>query len=361
MNSFGHILRLTTFGESHGPAIGGVLDGIPAGITVDRDFIQERLDRRRPGHTPGSTTRPETDRVELLSGIFEGRTLGTPIGFIIPNTAARPADYEQLRDICRPSHADYTYSVKYGRRDHRGGGRASARETACRVVGGAICMRALADMGINLFAYTSAIGGIECHILPDQTDTAAIESNAVRCPDTETAKAMAEAIGKARAEGDTLGGIVTCVIRGVPPGIGEPVGNKLHAMLGAAMLSINAVKGVEFGDGFAAAASCGSKMNDAFIAATTPDGRPSFASNHSGGIQGGISNGADIVMRIAFKPVPTLMRPIEGALGADGQTVTLEAHGRHDVCVIPRAVPVVEAMAAMTILDAILMNRCARI
>ena len=360
MNSFGHILRLTTFGESHGPAIGGVLDGVPAGIVIDRDFIQERLDRRRPGQSSITTSRAESDRVELLSGIFEGRTLGTPIGFVIPNTSSRPADYDNLRDVCRPSHADYTYMAKYGHRDHRGGGRASARETACRVVAGAICLKALSAMGIEVFAYTSSIGGIECAIQASQVDPAGIETNPVRCPDYNAAEKMAEEIKKVRGEGDTLGGTVTCVIRGVPAGLGEPVGDKLHAMLGAAMLSINAVKGVEFGDGFAAAAARGSEMNDAFTAAGA-DGKPSFATNHSGGIQGGISNGADIVLRVAFKPVPTLMRPVEGVLASDGRTITLDCGGRHDCCVVPRAVPVVEAMAAISIFDAILLNRSSRI
>lgn len=360
MNSFGHILRLTTFGESHGPAIGGVLDGVPAGIVIDRNFIQERLDRRRPGQSSITTSRSESDRVELLSGIFEGRTLGTPIGFVIPNTSSRRADYDKLRDVCRPSHADYTYMAKYGHRDHRGGGRASARETACRVVAGAICLKALSDMGIEVFAYTSSIGGIECAKQASQVDPAGIETNPVRCPDYNAAEKMAEEIKKVRGEGDTLGGTVTCVIRGVPAGLGEPVGDKLHAMLGAAMLSINAVKGVEFGDGFAAAAARGSEMNDAFTAAGA-DGKPSFATNHSGGIQGGISNGADIVLRVAFKPVPTLMRPVEGALASDGRTITLDCGGRHDCCVVPRAVPVVEAMAAISIFDAILLNRSSRI
>lgn len=361
MNSFGHILRLTTFGESHGPAIGGVLDGVPAGIAVDPDFVQRCLDRRRPGSTAGSTTRPEADRIELLSGIYEGRTLGTPIGFIIRNTAARPADYEHMRDVCRPSHADYTYMAKYGRRDHRGGGRASARETACRVAAGAICLQALEEMGISIAACTSAIGGIVadadvCTALQGACD------NALRCPDAAAAARMESAIAEARAAGDTLGGTVTCIVRGVPPGLGEPVGAKLNALLGAAMLSINAVKGVEFGDGFAAATSRGSLMNDAFTAPARAGGQPGFASNHSGGIQGGISNGADIVVRVAFKPVPTLMGDIHGALGPDGQSiVTLAGRGRHDVCVVPRAVAVVEAMAALTLLDAILMNRCARI
>lgn len=360
MNSFGHILRLTTFGESHGPAIGGVLDGVPAGIVIDRNFIQERLDRRRPGQSSITTSRSESDRVELLSGIFEGRTLGTPIGFVIPNTSSRPADYDKLRDVCRPSHADYTYMAKYGHRDHRGGGRASARETACRVVAGAICLKALSDMGIEVFAYTSSIGGIECAKQASQVDPAGIETNPVRCPDYNAAEKMAEEIKKVRGEGDTLGGTVTCVIRGVPAGLGEPVGDKLHTLLGAAMLSINAVKGVEFGDGFAAAAARGSEMNDAFTAAGA-DGKPSFATNHSGGIQGGISNGADIVLRVAFKPVPTLMRPVEGALASDGRTITLDCGGRHDCCVVPRAVPVVEAMAAISIFDAILLNRSSRI
>ena len=353
-------MRLTTFGESHGPAIGGVLDGVPAGIVIDRNFIQERLDRRRPGQSSITTSRSESDRVELLSGIFEGRTLGTPIGFVIPNTSSRPADYDKLRDVFRPSHADYTYMAKYGHRDHRGGGRASARETACRVVAGAICLKALSDMGIEVFAYTSSIGGIECAKQASQVDPAGIETNPVRCPDYNAAEKMAEEIKKVRGEGDTLGGTVTCVIRGVPAGLGEPVGDKLHTMLGAAMLSINAVKGVEFGDGFAAAAARGSEMNDAFTAAGA-DGKPSFATNHSGGIQGGISNGADIVLRVAFKPVPTLMRPVEGALASDGRTITLDCGGRHDCCVVPRAVPVVEAMAAISIFDAILLNRSSRI
>ena len=352
MNTFGEIFRLTTFGESHGPAIGGVIDGMPAGISIDLGVVQHELDRRRPGQSALTTPRKESDRVEILSGLFEGKTTGTPIGFIIRNENQHSADYDNLRDVFRPSHADYTYYNKYGIRDHRGGGRASARETAARCVAGAFAKIALQTQGISVKAYTSQVGGIALPGTYKDYDLNAIESNAVRCPDAATAEKMADLIKSVKAEGDTIGGIITGVITGVPVGVGEPVFGKLHAALGAAMLSINAAKGFDYGSGFAGVAQRGSKQNDLFVA--DGEGHVHTLTNNSGGIQGGISNGEDIYFRVAFKPVATLLRE-QATIDKEGHTATVKARGRHDACVLPRAVPVVESMAAMTLLDYLLL------
>ena len=353
-NSFGNIFRLTSFGESHGAAIGGVIDGMPAGIAIDLDAVQRELDRRRPGQSAIVTARNEKDRVRILSGIFEGVTTGTSIGFIIENENQHSADYGNIKDAFRPSHADYTYTTKYGLRDYRGGGRSSARETAARVVAGAFARQALAQLGIDLYAYTSQVGEIALSRDYRLYSRNAIDTNAVRCPDATKAAEMEQLIKQVKGEGDTIGGIITGVITGVPVGLGEPVFGKLHAMLGAAMLSINAVKGFEYGDGFDFATRRGSEVNDAFT--TDSAGRVRTATNHSGGIQGGISNGEDIIFRVAFKPVATLLRDVN-TIDKDGNSITLKARGRHDPCVLPRAVPIVEAMAAMVILDAYLLNK----
>ena len=353
-NSFGNIFRLTSFGESHGAAIGGVIDGMPAGIAIDLDAVQRELDRRRPGQSAIVTARNEKDRVRILSGIFEGVTTGTSIGFIIENENQHSADYGNIKDAFRPSHADYTYTTKYGLRDYRGGGRSSARETAARVVAGAFARQALAQLGIDLYAYTSQVGEIALSRDYRLYSRDAIDTNAVRCPDATKAAEMEQLIKQVKGEGDTIGGIITGVITGVPVGLGEPVFGKLHAMLGAAMLSINAVKGFEYGDGFDFATRRGSEVNDAFV--TDDAGHVSTATNHSGGIQGGISNGEDINFRVAFKPVATLLRDV-ATVNCHGENITLKAKGRHDACVLPRAVPIVEAMAAITILDFLLMHQ----
>lgn len=343
MNTFGRNLTLTTFGESHGPAIGGVIDGFPANVEIDLDAVQRELDRRRPGQSGITTSRAEADRVKILSGMFEGKTLGTPIGFIIENNNQRSADYQELRHAFRPSHADFTYQAKYGIRDYRGGGRASARETAARVVGGAFCRQWLSRQGIAISAWTEQVGHI-------RMTRAAVdpESNLVRCPDPEAAAKMIRLIEEVKADGDTIGGIIACRIGGVPAGIGDPHFSRLNALLGAAMLSIPAVKGVEFGMGFDGCLHRGSEMIDEFY--TAPDGAIRTRTNRSGGIQGGISNGMDITMRIGFKPVATLLREVRTVTDT-GHEVTLKARGRHDPCVLPRAVPVVEAMAALTLAD----------
>ena len=354
MNSIGTLFRLTSFGESHGAAIGGVIDGMPAGIEVDMAFIQSELARRKPGQSCLTTARKEDDEVELLSGIFEGKTTGTPIGFLVRNTNHHSEDYENLRNVYRPSHADFTYEQKYGIRDHRGGGRSSARETISRVVAGAFAKLALRQLGINIKAYTQQVGDI---VLPgtyldynlDKT-----EENAVRCPDENVAEEMSQLILRVKAEGDTIGGVIACVISGCPVGLGEPVYDKLQAKLGAAMRSINAVKGFEYGLGFAGSSGRGSEQNDTFV----PDGNGGVTTttNNSGGIQGGISNGQDIYFRVAFKPVATLLKEQE-TVDNLGNATTLTARGRHDACVLPRAVPVVEAMAAITILDVYLLSK----
>ena len=334
MNTFGKILTLTTFGESHGTAMGGVLDGMPAGVGIDMGSLQRFVDSRRPDQGVGASGRGETDRVEVLSGIWQGKTLGSPIGFIVRNVDARSDDYGHMADCYRPSHADFTTQAKYGIRDPRGGGRASARETVLRVVAGGIAIQALQAAGITIEARVVQVGS---------------------CCGTEDE--MRQAIAEAAQGGDTLGGIVECIVKGVPAGLGEPVYGKLHARLASAMMSINAVHGFEYGDGFAMAAMHGSDALDLFE--KRPDGSIGTATNHSGGIQGGISNGEDITMRIAFKPVPTLMRDVP-AVDRDGNHVTLHPRGRHDVCVLWRALPVVEAMAALVILDNYLLDRCSR-
>lgn len=353
MNSFGNIYRLTTFGESHGVAVGGVIDGMPAGVEIDLDEVQRQLDRRRPGQSSIVTARDEKDRVKILSGLFEGRSTGTPIGFMVENADQHSNDYENIRHTFRPSHADYTYTAKYGLRDHRGGGRSSARETISRVVGGAFAMQALASVGIKIYAYASRVGEIALGDDYSLYDPSLIETNAVRCPDIVKASEMESLISAVKKDGDTIGGTVTCVIKGVPAGLGSPAFGKLHAQLGAAMLSINAAKGFEYGMGFAGVGRRGSEMIDIF---TRDGGILHTLTNHSGGIQGGISNGEDIYFKVAFKPVATLLKEV-ATVSDTGEPVTLKARGRHDPCVLPRAVPVVEAMAAMVILDAWLMNK----
>lgn len=341
-NTFGRNFTLTTFGESHGDAIGGVIDGCPPGIELDINEIQKELDRRRPGQSAIVTQRKESDTVQFLSGIFEGKTTGTPIGFIVPNTNQKSDDYSHIKDVYRPSHADYTYDKKYGIRDYRGGGRSSARETISRVVGGAIAKQAMPEIKIN--AFVSSVGEIFIDKPYQALDFNLTETNNVRCPDVETAKKMEEYIKQIRKEGDTVGGTVTCVIQNVPVGLGEPVFDKLHAELGKAMLSINAVKGFEYGSGFCGAKMKGSEHNDLF----NSDG--STKSNLSGGIQGGISNGMDIYFRVAFKPVATIMQKQE-TINNKGEVVEMFGKGRHDPCVVPRAVPIVEAMAALVLAD----------
>lgn len=352
MNTFGTHFRLTTFGESHGAAVGGVIDGFPPNIEVDLDFIQAELDRRRPGQSLLTTARKEGDKVEILSGIFEGRTTGCPIGFIVRNENQHSSDYDNLRNIFRPSHADFTYQQKYGLRDHRGGGRSSARETISRVVGGAFAKLALKQMGIQVTAYTSQVGAIALDKPYTDYDFSEIEKNAVRCPDPQKAEEMAALIQEVKGEGDTIGGIITGIIQGCPIGLGEPAFGKLHAQLGSAMLSINAVKGFEYGAGFAGVTQRGSQQNDIFIPA--PDGGITTQTNFSGGIQGGISNGMPILFRTAIKPTPSIGKPQKTVDLKTTKEVTLEIHGRHDPCIVPRAVPVVEAAAAIAIYDLIL-------
>lgn len=351
-NSFGNLFKLTTFGESHGKAIGGIIDGCPAGLTLDFDFIQEELNRRKPGQSEIVTQRKEPDTVEFLSGIFEGQTTGTSIGFVIQNANQKSKDYSHIQDVYRPSHADYTYDQKYGIRDHRGGGRSSARETACRVVAGAIAKQLLKDVKIT--AYTSSVGNISVDSDYQSLDFSNIESNAVRCPDTDKAQLMIDKIKEIRKQGDTIGGTVTCVIQNVPVGLGEPVFDRLHAEIGKAMLSINAVKGFEYGSGFEGTKLKGSEHNDLF----NPDG--STKSNLSGGIQGGISNGMDIYFKVAFKPVATIMQKQE-TIDKSGNIVEMQGRGRHDPCVVPRAVPIVEAMAALVLADYFLINKTTKL
>lgn len=365
-NTFGNLFTLTTFGESHGIAVGGVIDGFPAGIEIDMDFIQSELNRRRPGQSHITTSRNEADKVEFLSGVFEGKSTGTPIGFEVRNTNQHSQDYENMRCLFRPSHADYTYHEKYSIRDHRGGGRSSARITIARCVGGALAKLALRQLGISVTAYTSQVGNIALDRDYRKYDLTTIEDNIVRCPDQEKAKQMEDLIAKVKSEGDTIGGVIACVIKGCPVGLGEPEFDKLHAQLGAAMLGINAVKGFEYGEGFEGVTTRGSEQNDVFIPAkegtthqviTPTDGQDvTTTTNHSGGIQGGISNGQDIYFRIAFKPVATILTE-QHTVDLEGNPTLLKARGRHDPCVLPRAVPVVEAMAAMVILDNYLLNK----
>ncbi len=347
-NTFGNLFKLSTFGESHGVAIGGVLDGCPPGIELDLEAIQNELNRRKPGQSAIVTQRKEPDTVEFFSGIFEGKTSGTPIGFAIHNTNQKSGDYSHIKDSYRPSHADYVYDQKYGVRDYRGGGRSSARETASRVVAGAIAKQFLSNIKIN--AFVSQVGDLKLAKDYKDLDFSLIESNPVRCPDPDTASKMEAYIKEVRKEGDTIGGIISCVIQNVPIGLGEPVFDKLHAELGKAMLSINAVKGFEYGSGFEGIKMKGSEHNDQYNA----DG--STKTNHSGGIQGGISNGMDIYFNVAFKPVATVIQPYD-TIDKDGNKVATKGKGRHDPCVVPRAVPIVEAMAALVLADYTLLNR----
>ncbi|MDR1699495.1 MAG: chorismate synthase [Prevotellaceae bacterium] len=375
-NTFGKIFTLTSFGESHGAAVGGVIDGFPAGIDIDLAFIQSDLNRRKPGNAKVATARKEDDEVEILSGIFEGKSTGTPIGFLVRNTAQHSADYDHLKDLYRPSHADYTYEVKYGIRDHRGGGRSSARETIARVVAGAFAKLALKKYGTEIIAYTSRIGeiGLEPGFAGFEDLQDLVKSNLVNCPNPVIAAQMEEYLAQLKTDGDSAGGIVSCLLRNVPAGLGEPVFDKLHARLGSAMLSINAAKGFEYGLGFNFASRRGSEVNDEFIASpNSPSvgellaqakspiegglrGAISTRTNFSGGIQGGISNGQDIYFRVAFKPIATIAKE-QHTVNKSGEEITLAARGRHDPCVIPRVIVVVEAMAAVTLLDMILLAR----
>ena len=347
-NSFGKLFKLTTFGESHGVAIGGVIDGCPSGLKLDFDTIQNELNRRKPGQSKIVTQRKEPDTVEFLSGVFEGVTTGTPIGFVIKNTNQKSKDYSHIKDVYRPSHADYTYDKKYGVRDYRGGGRSSARETASRVVAGAIAKQMLSSIKIN--AFTSSVGDIFIDKPYQDLDFSKIESNIIRCPDEASAEKMIAKVQEVKKQGDTIGGTITCVLQNVPAGLGEPVFDKLHAELGKAMLSINAVKGFEYGSGFCGAKMIGSEHNDKF----NEDG--TTKTNLSGGIQGGISNGMDIYFRVAFKPVATTLQKQE-TINSKGETVEMQGKGRHDPCVVPRAVPIVEAMAALVLADCTLLRR----
>ena len=353
MNSFGQLLRLTTFGESHGVAVGGVVDGFPAGVVIDEAFIRGEMQRRRPGQSAITTQRNEQDEVKFLSGIFEGRSTGTPIAFMIENSNNRSGDYDNLREAFRPSHADYVYDSKYGVRDHRGGGRSSARETAVRVCAGALAKLALRQLGISVQAYTSQVGGVVLEGDYTCYDLSVAENNAVRCPDAAKAREMENLILDVKRDGDTVGGVVTCVVKGAPVGLGEPLYDKLTSSLAHAMLSINAAKGFDYGNGFAAATGRGSQQNDIFY---NRDGNIATRTNNSGGIQGGISNGNDIYFRVAFKPVATLLIEQE-TVTREGEETTLLASGRHDPCVVPRAVPVVEAMAALVVLDHYMLAR----
>ncbi len=351
-NSFGNLFKLTSFGESHGEAIGGIIDGCPAGLKIDLNAIDLEMQRRRPGQSSITTSRNEPDQVHFLSGIYEGKTLGTPIGFMIRNKDHNPKDYSEIESSFRPSHADFTYHKKYGHRDHRGGGRSSARETACRVVAGAIAKQLLKNITIQ--AFVSSVGDVFIDKPYQDLDLSRTDDSIVRCPDKATSKKMIERIEKLKGLGDTTGGTITCVIKNTPIGLGEPVFDKMHAQLGKAMLSINAVKGFEYGSGFCGAQMKGSEHNDQFLEDETT------STNRSGGIQGGISNGMDIYFRVAFKPVATLMQTQE-TIDQTGKTVKIEGKGRHDPCVVPRAVPIVEAMAALVLADFYLLNNISTI
>ena len=353
MNTFGKIFRLTSFGESHGRGIGGIIDGCPPGLVIDTDLIQYDLARRKPGQSKITTQRKEDDKIEFLSGIFEGRSQGSPIAFIVWNKDQQSGDYSDLKDIFRPSHADYTYLKKYGTRDHRGGGRSSARETIARVVAGAIGKQLLQKPGISIRAFVSQVGEVRLEKSYTGLDLDTVEKTIVRCPDQQTAERMIARIETAAKNRDTVGGVITCVVRGVPAGWGEPVFNKLHADLGFAMLGINAVKGFEYGSGFAGTKLSGSEHNDIFI--RTEEGIRT-KTNNSGGIQGGISNGEDIYFNVAFKPVATLLKE-QHTVDKDSKEVTINPKGRHDPCVLPRAVPIVEAMAALVLADHFLLSK----
>lgn len=352
-NSFGRLFRVTTFGESHGKALGAIVEGCPAGLTLDLEKIQAEMQRRKPGQSKITTQRKEEDEVELLSGVFEGKTTGTPIGLLIPNEDQKSKDYSHLADTFRPSHADYTYFEKYGHRDYRGGGRSSARETAARVAAGAISKQFLATQKIRIQAYVSQVGDLILDKSYTELHLDAAEENIVRCPDPQMAEQMIALIDRVRLERDTIGGVITCVIKNCPPGLGEPVFDRLHADLGKAMLSINAVKGFEYGSGFAGVQLRGSEHNDALV---QKGGKIHTSTNHSGGIQGGISNGEDIYFRVAFKPVATIMQD-QASVNTQGEAVTVSGKGRHDPCVVPRAVPIVEAMAALVIADFLLLSK----
>ena len=359
-NTFGTLFTLTTFGESHGAAVGGVVDGMPAGIDIDEEFIQSELNRRRPGQSRITTSRNEADKVEILSGVFEGKSTGCPIGFVVRNTNQHSSDYENMRNLFRPSHADFTYWSKYGVRDHRGGGRSSARITISRCVGGALAKLVLRQLGISVQAYTSQVGAIALERDYHLYDLSLTETNAVCCPDPVKAQQMEDLIARVKADGDTIGGIITCVVKGCPAGLGEPEFGKLHAALGAAMLGINAVKGFEYGEGFDGVTARGSEQNDIFVPSDTSSQTVTTLTNHSGGIQGGISDGQDICFRVAFKPVATILQN-QPTVNKDSEATEFTARGRHDPCVLPRAVPVVEAMAAMVVLDNWLMNRTSKL
>ena len=353
MNTIGKLFTFTSFGESHGKGVGGIVDGCPAGIELDETFIQQELTRRRPGQSIISTPRSEEDKVEFLSGIFEGKTTGTPIAFVIWNKNQESKDYDHLKDVFRPSHADYTYQQKYGIRDHRGGGRSSARATAAWVAAGAIAKLVLTQQEVDIKAYTSQVGHIALNKPYEQLDLSQIESNIIRCPDGETAEKMIEYIDQLRIDGNSIGGIISCVVKGDPVGWCEPLFDKLQARLAASMLTINATHGFDYGRGFEGVHLTGAEMNDAFVKSGD---KVTTKTNNSGGIQGGISNGQDIYFRVLFKPVATISKKQE-TLDKDLNKIELEAHGRHDPCVLPRAVPIVEAMAALTLVDLYLMNK----
>jgi len=357
-STYGTLFKISTFGESHGPAIGVVIDGCPAGLAFDTDFIQQELDRRKPGQSRITTQRREADEFDVLSGVFDGQTQGTPIALVIRNTDQRSKDYGHIARQFRPSHADYTYQTKYGSRDYRGGGRSSARETAARVAAGAVAKLLLAQQGVQVQAYVSQVGTLKLTKAYTELDLAKAEDNAVRCPDPDMAEQMFHYIDEVRKNGDSVGGVVDCVVTGAPAGWGEPVFDKLHAELGKAMLSINAVKGFEYGSGFAGAELFGSQHNDEFY--TDENGAVRTRTNQSGGIQGGISNGEAIYFRTAFKPVATIMQD-QDSVDVDGQPVIVSGKGRHDPCVVPRAVPIVEAMAALVLADMMLRNKAARV
>lgn len=355
-NTFGNLFKLTSFGESHGSMIGGIIEGCPAGLEINKGLIQKDLDRRKPGQSKVTSPRKEDDKVQLLSGIFEGKSTGTPIGFLIPNINSKSQDYSNIKDVFRPSHADYTYEEKYGLRDYRGGGRSSARETACRVVAGSIAKQLLNNYGIKISAYVSSIG----NIFADEKNmdlNKDYDSNIVRCPDNDASEKMINLITDLKSKGNTVGGQIKCIINGVKPGLGQPVFDKLHADLGKAMLSINAVKGFEYGSGFSGSKMTGSVHNDEFI---VENGNVSTKTNNSGGIQGGISNGEEIYCKVAFKPVATIMSK-QNSIDKEKTNVELSVKGRHDPCVVPRAVPIVESMAAIVLADHLLRNRTSKL
>ncbi len=352
-NSFGQFFKLTSFGESHGKAVGGVIEGVMPGLEIDMDFIQGELNRRRPGQSAITTPRDEKDRVEILSGVLDGKATGTPIGFVIWNADQRSKDYSNIQDVYRPSHADYTYQQKYGIRDHRGGGRSSARETIARVVAGAIAKLILKSYGVEIHAYTSQVGKLKLEKNYTELDLTKIEDNIVRCPDAEVAEKMIEYIDQIRRDKDSVGGVITCVIQNSPVGLGEPVFDKFHSVMGHAMLSINAVKGFDYGMGFKATEMLGSEHNDEFV---MKDDKVRTKTNRSGGVQGGITNGEDIYMNVAFKPIATILKE-QNTVNKFGEEITSTVKGRHDPCVLPRAVPIVEAMAAMVMVDMIYLNK----